>query len=110
MSGLTAPSNASNGATPTQVVVTGAPTRGTLALTLNEASAYVTQASLWALTATTPYGYTEVIPLKVMQVAPGFTERDEELVLDLAYYQSLFARLELIDPSQSVAASMTLTV
>ena len=120
MSGQTVPSNASDGSVPTQVAITGMPTRARVTMTLTNPRSLASflvaigrgpsAASVWARTATTPYGYTEDIPLLVMTVSPGQTSIEQELPLDMAYYNTLFARLDMIDRSQRVAASVVMTV
>lgn len=110
MTNQTVPSNATNGPTAAQVVIAGAPSRGDVTLAVNRASVLPTQASLWVQTATTPYGYTEVVPLLVMRVSPGQVRITQPLNFNLEYSQFLFARLDLIDPSQSVGATMTMVV
>lgn len=76
------------------------------------ASSMTTEATLWAQTAVTPYGYTQNVPLVVMQVPPSAahsaTESEQELPLNMDYYDFVYAELNVIDPSQQTAATMTL--
>jgi hypothetical protein len=111
MSGQTVPSNAPNAPVPAAIVLAGSPTRARVTFTLNEVSASYSEASLWAQTAVTPYNYTQNIPLLVMAIPPGAPPHvSQELPLNLEYYNFLFAELNLIDPSQSIAASMSMVV
>lgn len=68
-----------------------------------------TEASVWVETAVTPYGYTQDIPLLVLGIPPGQPKTvSQSLALDLTYYVGIYGRLNLIDPSGQVAATLTL--
>lgn len=99
------------GPSPSQIVLTGTPTRGRVTFSLNGPAASFAKASLWLQTATTPFGYTEDIPLLVMAINPGEPNSvSQELRFNWNYYQFLFANLDIIDRSQKVGATMTMVV
>ena len=99
------------GAAPPQVVIAGNPTRGRVTFSLTGKPTAFAKASLCAQTATTPYGYTEDIPLLVMTIVPnGPNHVSQDLPFNLAYNEFLFANLDIIGPSQQTFASMTLIV
>jgi hypothetical protein len=111
MTGQTVPSNASDGPAPTPVAIDGKPKRGRLTFSLAGSNDAFAEASVWAQTAITPYGYTQDIQLAVMSIGPGQPNSvSQELLLNMAYYDFLFAQLNLIDRSQKVAASLSLVV
>lgn len=99
------------GTPPAQVVVAGNPTRGRVTFSLTGKPTAFAKASLWAQTATSPYGYTEDIPLLVMTIAAnGPNQVSQEVRFNLAYNEFLFANLDIIGPSQKTFASMSMVV
>lgn len=112
MSDQTVPTNAPNGPQPTQVVITGAPSRGHITFSITGPNIGGTQASLWCQTATAPYGYTQTIPLKNFYIPPGAPQAINEAVSlgDLQYNQFFFAELNQVDGSGLTAASMSMVV
>ena len=99
------------GPTPTQVVVAGNPTRGNVTFSVTGHAAPYARASLWAQTATAPFGYTEDIQLAVFDIsANGPPSMSREVRFNLAYNMFLFANLDIIGPTQATFASMSLTV
>jgi hypothetical protein len=69
-----------------------------------------TEATLWAQTAVSPYGYTQDVPLLAMKLERGERSVTQPLALNLSYYDFLFARLDIIDGSLQTAASMSMVV
>ena len=111
MSGQTVPSNAPGAPAPSTTVIAGTPTRARCTLSLNKRSASYSQATVWGQTGdgTVPYS-TQIVPLIVLGInANDGLSVSQDVALDYAY-QNVFARLDWIDPSQSVAASVTLAV
>lgn len=86
----TVPSNTPDAPAPRHVVLSGSPTRGRATFSLNPQTASYAQASIWAQTAITPYNYAENIPLLVMGITQGQRIVQQDLPLNLAYYDFLF--------------------
>ena len=99
-----------NAPAPTQVVLAGSPTRSSVTLSVTGPVVTPTEATLWAQTAVSPYGYTQDVPLLSMALPSGQRSITQPLALNLSYYDFLFARLELIDGSRQTAASMSMVV
>lgn len=108
MSGQTVPSNAPNAPVPSQIVLSGNPTRARVTFSLNVPTPLYAEASVWAQTAVTPYNYTQNIPLLVLALPAGRQTVEQELALDLRYYDFLYGSLDMIDRSQAVAATLTM--
>jgi hypothetical protein len=86
----------------------GNPTRAHLTLTLNQPSPTLTQASVWAETATT-WNYEQTAQLGVLMIVPGGLRSDLDLDLSgLEYYLGFFGQLDHVDPSQTIKATLTL--
>jgi hypothetical protein len=111
MSGQTVATNAPNGPPPTPVTISGSPSRARVTFSIAGPASVFAEASLWAQTALTPYNYTQDIQLAVLNINKGDPNSiTQDLPLNMAYYNFLYAQLNVIDRSQRVAASMTLTV
>ena len=110
MTAQTVPSNAPNAPAPLEVVLSGSPTQSRVTLSVTGPGLGPTQATLWAQTAVSPYGYTQDVPLLPMVLPIGQRSVTQPLALNLEYYDFLFARLDLIDGSQLTAASMSMVV
>jgi hypothetical protein len=106
------PTNAPNGPTPPQVVVSGVPTLGHVTLSVAGPNVGGTRASLWCQTATAPYGYTQTIPLVNFYIPPGApqTQTQDYPLGDLQYQQFLFGEVNQIDGSGLTSATMTMVV
>lgn len=109
MTRQTVPSNAPNAPEPVQVVLPGLPTRSRVRFSL-AGGVGPAEASVWAQTALTPYNYAQDIPLLRMAITLGGVSVEQDLPLNMAYYDFLFAKLDLIDRSQIVAASVSLVI
>ncbi|TAL03710.1 MAG: hypothetical protein EPO08_03465 [Rhodospirillaceae bacterium] len=110
MSGQTVPSNAPNAPVPAQVVLAGNPKRAKVTFSLGQPTGLYAAASLWAQTAITPYGYTQNVPLLSLALLAGEDTVAQDMQLDLSYYNFLYGQLDLIDASQSVAATLAMDV
>lgn len=100
------------GPAPSHVVVTGAPTRGRLTMTVAGPNVGGTRASLWCQTATAPFGYTVTIPMVNFYIAPGAPQSQEQDVVlgDLQYSQFLFGQVDQIDGSGLTSVSLSMVV
>jgi hypothetical protein len=112
MTNQTLPSNAQGDApAPNPVVIAGTPTRCQVTFSVSRASRrFDAQATVWGQTgaASVPYS-TQIVPLLTVRLEPGGLGITQPLALSFAY-QNVFARLDAIDPSQAVGASMSLVV
>lgn len=104
--------NNPSGPSATPVVVSGSPRRGSLTFSVSGTQKSMAQASLWATTGETPYGYFESVPVAVMTIPPGAPQTiTKDVAFDFAYQpMNLFGQVDLIDPSQAVSATLTLRV
>ena len=102
--------SAPNAPVPTQVVLAGNPTQSSVTLSVTGPTSTPTEATLWAQTAVSPYGYTQDVPLLPMRLSGGQRSITQPLALNLSYYNFLFARLDIIDGSLQTAASMSMVV
>lgn len=101
-----------NSPAPPQVVIADGPTLGHVSLSVTGPNAGGTLASLWCQTATTPYGYTENIPLLTFYIPPGQTEapsRDYALS-NLQYRQFFYGQLDRADENCLTAATLLMVV
>lgn len=108
MSGQKVPTNQPGATQPASVVLTGNPTYGRVTFSLSRAGSYA-EASLWGQMGVTFDGYEELSQVCTLAIAPG-QPLSISYDLQLPAFQNVFARLNEIDRSQQVAASMTLVV
>ncbi len=109
--GQNQPTNPS-GPTPAEVIITGAPSRIELMFAVEGPNVSGARGSLWAQTATTPYGYTQTIQLANFYIGPGAPRslRQSFPLGDLSYYEFLFGQVDQIDGSGLTSASLTIGV
>lgn len=108
MSGQRVPTNQPGATQPASVVLTGNPTHGRVTFSVSRAGGYA-EASLWGQMGITFDGYEELSQICTLAIAPG-QPLSITYDLQLPAFQNVFARLNEIDRSQRVAASMTLVV
>ncbi len=100
------------GLSPAHVVVSDAPSRGTVSFVVAGPNRGGARGSLWCQTATAPYGYTQTIPLATFYIPPGapLVQTQEYPLGDLSYYEFLFGNVDQIDGDGLTAASMEMVV